>query len=127
MKRLTIELDDAPDQGRQTSAPSQEGVGEQGFKARQLTGLPTESYEAETTGANPGRVVPRAPGRTFPDLAAEFMTNSQVMATILTTIPFMIFAGSVKEIADLLYPAITGGLLNFVWFGTAWFNRKRKK
>jgi hypothetical protein len=126
-KRVTIELDDAPDRGGQTSTPiTQEGAREQGFKVRQLTGVPTESDAAETTAANAGQSSPKAPGRTFSDLVAEFMTNSQVMATILMFAPFIVFAGSVTEIAHLLYPAITGVLLNAVWFGIAWFKRNRQ-
>lgn len=126
-KRVTIELDDTPDRGGQTSVPTnQEGAREQGFKVRQLTGVPTESDAVETTSPNAGQAAPRAPGRTFSDLVAEFMNNPQVMATILMFAPFIVFAGSVKAIYDLLYPTITGVLLNVVWFGIAWFRRNRQ-
>lgn len=125
-KRVTIELDDAPDRGDQTSVPgSQGGTREQGFKVRH-TGVPTESDAAETTSPNAGQAPPRAPGRTFSDLVAEFKNNPQVMATILIFAPFFVFAGSVKSIYDLLYPTITGVLLNIVWFGSAWFRRGRQ-
>ena len=127
-KRVTIELDDAPDRGGQTSAPvSQEGAREQGFKVRELTGVPTDSDPAETTATNARQSPLRAPGRTFSDLVAEFMSNPQVMATILMFAPFIVFAGTVKEIAHLLYPAITGVLLNAVWFGIACIKRIRRR
>ena len=128
IKRLTIEVDDAPDQRRQTSVPvSQQDDHEQGFKVRQLTEVPTESEVSESLSPNAGQVVRRAPGRTFSDLVAEFMNNPQVMATILMFLPFTVFAGSVKAINDLLYPTATGILLNVVWFGIAWFRRNRKR
>jgi hypothetical protein len=124
IKRFTIELDDAPDQGGQTSIPTtREDAREHKFKARQLTGVPAASDLEETSSPNSGKAVPRAPGRTFSDLVAEFMNNPQVMATILMFVPFIVFAGTVKAIYDLLYPTITGILLNVVWFGIAWLRR----
>ncbi|MFZ2541069.1 MAG: hypothetical protein WAW75_04765, partial [Gallionella sp.] len=51
----------------------------------------------------------------------------QVMATILMFAPFIVFAGSVKAIYDLLYPTITGILLNVVWFGIAWYSLVKAK
>ena len=129
MKRFTIELDDSPDQRGQTVVPGGEALPVQyaGFKTRQLTGVPSAAdSEDGTISPIPGQVSPKAPGRTVSDLVAEFMNNPQVMATLLVFAPFPFFASSIKGLADLAYPAITGGLLNLVWFGMAWF-RKRSK
>ena len=124
---ITIELDDAPDRGRQTSVPkSPEAPGEQGFKVRELTAAPSEAETAETTSPKVGQASPKAPGRTFPDLVAEFMNDARVMATILMFAPFPFFAGKVQGVPDLLYPALTGALLNGVWFGVSWFRRTRQ-
>ena len=128
IKRLTIELDDAPDRGGQTSPPeSLLARPEQSLKERELTSPPTGSEPEETDASRPGIASTRPTGRTFPDLIAEFVNEPRAIATILMFASFLAFVVKTKELSDLANPLIVGILLNIVWFGVPWVARFRRK
>ncbi|RJQ46794.1 MAG: hypothetical protein C4528_06320 [Gammaproteobacteria bacterium] len=128
IKRLTIELDDSPDRAGQTKVPEGARVAEtKDFKAREMTGLPTEKESEETQSPETARANPRAPGRTSSDLFAEFVNQPRAMATLLIFAPVPFFAMKIQSFGDLIYPVAVGILLNVVWFGIPWITNHWKK
>jgi hypothetical protein len=120
IKRLTIELDDAPDRVSSTTVPeSLRPKKARDLKQKELTAIPKEEDTEETSlerpNAPPGKVI----GRTPADLVADFVNDPKVMATILMFLPFIPFAPKLDKLADLLLPGAVGVLLNLVWFGVA--------
>ena len=117
IKRLTIELDDAPDTRQSTTVPEPlQASTPVELKSKDLTNLPSEE-KGETTSLIVGKVAPRRIGRTVSDLFAEFKDDGRVMAILLMFAPFAVFLRNVEKFADLLYPFIVGVLLNVMWFG----------
>ena len=128
IKRLTIEMDDSSDRGRQTTVPEGLRVKESiELKQRELTSIPSETDAEETVSPKPGAALPRATGRTVADLIAEFVNDARAMATILMFAPFIIFVSKIERFDDLMYPAATGVLLNAVWFGVSLIRSLRRK
>ena len=128
IRRFTIELDDSPDRAGQTKIPEGARVAEaKEFKARELTGLPTEREFEETQSPEVARATPRAPGRTASDLVAEFVNQPRAMATLLVFAPFPFFTTKIQSFGDLVYPTAVGLLLNVVWFGIPWITDRWKK
>lgn len=116
-KRLTIELDDAPDTRQSTTVPEplQPSTPVE-LKRKDPTNLPSEE-EGETTSPIAGKAPPRHIGRTVSDLFVEFKDDGRVVAPLLMFAPFVVFLGNVEKFADLLYPFAVGVLLNVMWFG----------
>lgn len=84
-----------------------------------MTGTLTERQREETESGEAGAAVARTTGRTIADLVAEFRNDSRAMATLLIFVPFVLFAGRIEKLDDLIYPTAIGGLLNGVWFGVS--------
>lgn len=124
IKRLTIEMDDSPDTARLTGVPEGLRVTQPTeLKERELTGIPTGKESDETVSPVSGKAAPRAPGRTVPDLVAEFVNDARAMVTILMFVPFVVFVVKIQSINDFVYPVVMGVLLNVVWFVVPWIQR----
>jgi hypothetical protein len=94
------------------------------LKERESTGIPTGKESDETVSPVSGKAAPRAPGRTVPDLVAEFVNDPRAMATILMFVGFVVFVVKIQSINDFVYPVAMGALLNAVWFGVPWIQRR---
>lgn len=127
IKRLTIDLDDAPDRGPRTAVPQGlQRTGTEELKDRQLTKGPPDSETDETVSPSSGKVVPRAPGRTWGDLVAEFQNQPRAMATLLMFISIVPFVAKISKPGDLLVPFIIGSGLNAIWFLVGRFTRPQR-
>jgi hypothetical protein len=58
----------------------------------------------------------RSIGRTFPDLVVEYKNDARVMTTVLTIVPFVIYAP--KSLCEFIYPILAAVIFNGVWFFT---------
>ncbi len=116
IRRFTIELDDSSEARSPTSVPvSLTGREPVPLKERGLTAVPEpdDSVEADPKAVTPA---PVTVGRTFPDLIREFIDQPRAMATTLFFLPFPVFVVKISNLESLLYPILTGCILNFVWF-----------
>jgi len=131
IKRVTIELDDAPDITGSTSPPSSLVTKKRVSSKIQSTSTPEEqddyrtpeSLEKELGDARP----PEKIGRTPSDLVFAFINRSEFMATALTFLAFFIFVGKLKKPADFWLPGLTAVLINAVWFGVSAIRRRLAK
>ena len=128
IKRVTVELDDSPDQAALTRIPeAARGALSKDFKTREMTTIPTEET-AETQSLDIGGAARKAPGRTMSDLVAEFVNQPRAMATLLMFAPFAVYLPTkIPSFGHLIYPLTVGILLNIVWFGTGWITSHMQK
>jgi len=121
IKRVTIELDDAPDITRSTAPPASLVTKKMVSSKTQSTSTPEEqedyrapeSLEKERGDARLREMI----GRTPSDLVFAFINRPEFMATALTFLAFLIFVGKLQKPADFWLPGLTSVVMNAVWFG----------
>lgn len=123
VRRFTIELDDAPDIGRETSLPSSLAP-ERVARVDRLepTSTPSEQPDyprgaSSSEGAIRSGSSEEKVGRTFSDLVLISTKRAEIMATCLTALALFLSAGSIKKASDIWISLIFALLLNAVWFG----------
>ena len=127
VKRVTIEIDDAPDMTRSTAPPASLVTEKKVSSEIQSTSTPEEqddyrgqeSLEKERGDARPLETI----GRTPSDLVFAFINRPEFMATALTFLAFLIFVGKLQQLADFWLPGLTAIVMNAVWFGVAAIRR----
>jgi hypothetical protein len=82
------------------------------LKGRSLTGVPGWGEFDETNSPVTGVAHPRSIGRTFPDLVVEYKNDARVMTTVLTIVPFVIYAP--KTLFEFMYPILAEVIFNGV-------------
>jgi len=127
VKRVTIELDDAPDITRSTALPASIVTKKIVSSKTQSTSTPEEqddyraleSLEKERGDAQLREII----GRTPSDLVVAFINRPEFMATTLTFFAILIFAGKLHKLADFWLPGVTAVVMNTVWFGISAISR----
>jgi len=134
VKRVTIELDDVPDNMSRTSGPASLMVKDDIVPTPQgITDTPARQtdYEQDTRGVDTvlGLQSKRETiGRTPADLVFTFINRPEFMAVILVFLAFLISVKHVHGTSDLWLPAVISCVLNLVWFGiqgVRWFLSKK--
>jgi len=135
IKRLVIELDDAPDLRDHTDPPASLIAKKDSTAEVASTGTPDQQEDYREQGASEkdqGGPVPEVTGRTPWDLVVAFVNQPEFMATALTFLAFVTCVLKVDslgdlEFSDLKFPLAVAVILNFVWFGVRCLRRLRSR
>ena len=127
IKRVTIELDDAPDMAKSTAPPPSLIAKKEDLSEIKSTSTPEqradyrepEALEKDQGGSRLSQMI----GRTPSDLVFTFINRPEFMATALTFLAFLIFVGKLHNLADFWRPVIAAIIMNVVWFGVGIFRR----
>lgn len=117
IRRLTIDLDDLPDNRGSTELPEGLRVGPaEARKPLEITSVPDADEADDTISPTGGKVPPRSFGRTWGDLLAELINDPRVVACTLLFLPFLVYVPKIAGAKDLLVPLLVGSVLNLAWF-----------
>lgn len=127
IKRVTIELDDAPEKNQRTSDQASFGA-EKPTKAigSETTDIPKYDESSDNETSSQSTPISDKTGRTNADLISEYSNSPRAMATILTVVAFALFSLKIDTFQDIWKPIVTAVVFNLVYFVIPLFQNKNK-
>ena len=128
IKRVTIEIDDAPDTAKATMLPASLADKKQIESDTRSTSTPEEQEDYRMPEGSEMKAggVPPAPviGRTAWDLIFTFINRPEFRATAITFLALVVFATKISSLGDFWLPVIASLLMNGVWLGVSIIKHK---